>query len=77
MGNPRSEEDTPLADPKPYLLTTIVGAEPKELTVPGDQFAKPGWDVIFPDGFRVWLPDSTFLAVTRLITDLEKNLLVE
>ena len=41
---------------------------------PHDKDGKPGYAVIYPDGYESWSPKETFENAYRLVTDGEKEL---
>ena len=53
---------------KAYIATKIVQAEPHE------KDGKPGYTVIYPDGYSSWCPKETFEAANREISFHERQI---
>ena len=54
---------------KTYIGTKIIQA------YPDFKDGKPGYVVIYPDGYKSWSPEAVFEAAYREITEAEKLLI--
>lgn len=67
-----------------YIGTKIIQAEPmNEVTflekfkkqIPRPGATRPGYHVLYSDGYHSWSPEETFEEAYRLISDAEKKLI--
>lgn len=54
---------------KAYVGTKIIQAQP------ADKDGKPGYTVLYPDGYASWSPKATFEAAYRLISHHERQII--
>jgi len=64
---------------KTYIGAKIIQAEPsmesREKPLREDQEDRPGYRVLYPDGYRSWSPKEVFESAYREVTDSEKKLI--
>ena len=58
-----------------YIGCKIIQAEPMDEIVTGDRTPRPGYKVVYPDGYISWSPKEVFEEAYRLISKKEKVLI--
>lgn len=69
---------------KTYIGAKIIQAEPmlhgvflETKGIFGSHDYRPGYRVVYPDGYVSWSPQATFEEAYRLVSDSEKKLIEE